>query len=93
MKNSEIRKLKVHTINRLNKFSKKQKELELLLLKQNNKKEFLTVKQLCEEFNISRKTFDRMRDKGLKVLQPKRNGKILVKRDDFINFGSQKSYL
>lgn len=75
----EIYKLKVFTINRLN-------ELKKLIEENNNKKDWLTVSQVIESFNISRKTFDRLREKGLEVSQPKKNGKILVERRILIDF-------
>ena len=78
----ELRKLKVYTINKL-------KKIERLVQPKN--KEWLTVTEVTEEFSISRKTFDRLREKGLEVSQPKRNGKILVNRNDFTNFLIQKT--
>ena len=75
----EMYKLKVYTI-------KKLKSLQKLIEESNNKKDWLTVNEVVENFNISRKTFDRLREKGLKVSQPKRNGKILVERKEIVNF-------
>ena len=79
----ELRKTKAYIINRQIKFEKKP-------LKQIAKKDWLTVKEVSEEFNISRKTFDRLREKGLEVAQPKMNGKILVERRKIINFLKQE---
>lgn len=75
----EMHKLKVYTI-------KKLKSLQKLIEESNNKKDWLSVNEVIEDFNISRKTFDRLRVKGLKVSQPKRNGKILVERHEIVNF-------
>ncbi|MFD2551164.1 hypothetical protein ACFSQP_04985 [Bizionia sediminis] len=74
----EMYKLKVYTI-------KKLKALQRLI-EENQQKDWLTVNEVIEDFNISRKTFDRLREKGLKVSQPKRNGKILVERREIVNF-------
>jgi len=83
MQKEEIRKLKVYTINKLRKMEKQ-------LLENNNKNTWLAVKEVEKEFGISRKTIDRMREKGLNVSQPKRNGKILINRTELITFLSQK---
>lgn len=77
---SEIKKLKIYTI-------KKLKEMERLI--ETKKKDWLTVNEIVEEYSISRKTFDRLREKGLKVSQPKQNGKILVNRTELEIFLSQ----
>lgn len=74
----EMHKLKVYTIKKLMALQK--------LIEESQKKDWLTVNEVIEDFNISRKTFDRLREKGLKVSQPKRNGKILVERKEIVNF-------
>lgn len=74
----EMYKLKVYTIKKLKALQK--------LIEENQQKDWLTVNDVIEDFNISRKTFDRLREKGLKVSQPKRNGKILVERNELVNF-------
>ena len=81
MTKTEVRKLKAFTINRIKRMEK--------LIKEQQKKDWLTVQELVREYNISRKTFDRLRVKGLKVSQPKRNGKILVNRNEFETFLNQ----
>jgi len=81
MTKKEVRKLKAFTINRLKRMEK--------MIKEEQKKDWLTVQELVKEYNISRKTFDRLRVKGLKVSQPKRNGKILVNRNEFETFLNQ----
>lgn len=77
---SEIKKLKIYTIKRLNKMEK---------LIKTKKKNWLTVNEIVKEYSISRKTFDRLREKGLNVSQPKRNGKILVNRNELETFLNQ----
>ncbi|MFV0573635.1 MAG: hypothetical protein ACK5M1_14605 [Xanthomarina gelatinilytica] len=74
----EMYKLKVYTIKKLKALQK--------LIEENQQKDWLTVNEITEDFNISRKTFDRLREKGLKVSQPKRNGKILVERKEIVDF-------
>ena len=73
----KLRKLKIFTNKKLRKI-----EQEL----HSEKKDWITVKEVIEEFKISRKSFDRMREKGLKVSQPKRNGKILINRNELETF-------
>lgn len=74
----EMYKLKVYTIKKLKALQK--------LIEESQQKDWLTVNEVIEDFNISRKTFDRLRVKGLKVSQPKRNGKILVERNELVKF-------
>jgi len=81
MTKTEVRKLKAFTINRIKRMEK--------LIKEHQKKDWLTVPELVKEYRISRKTFDRLRIKGLKVSQPKRNGKILINRNEFETFLNQ----
>lgn len=77
------KKLRAYTINKLKKMEKKLLEIE-------KKNEWITVKEIEEEYSISRKTLDRMREKGLKVSQPSRNGKILVNRKELELFLNQR---
>lgn len=49
-------------------------------------KETFTVDEVLKVYGISRSTFDRYRDSGLKVYQPKRNGRIMVKKVDIDKF-------
>ena len=81
MTKTEVRKLKAFTINRIKRMEK--------LIKEQQKKDWLTVQELVKEYRVSRKTFDRLRIKGLKVSQPKRNGKILINRNEFETFLNQ----
>ena len=81
MTKTEVRKLKAFTINRIKRMEK--------LIKEHQKKDWLTVQELVKEYRISRKTFDRLRIEGLKVSQPKRNGKILINRNEFETFLNQ----
>ncbi|MFD2601762.1 hypothetical protein [Flavobacterium suzhouense] len=49
-------------------------------------KENLTVKQVSDEYGISRKQLDGFRKKGLKVIQKTPNGTIWVKRSELDKF-------
>jgi excisionase family DNA binding protein len=46
----------------------------------------LTVKEVLQEFKISRSTFDRWRAKGLKVYQDKQGSAVRIKRVDVLKF-------
>jgi len=89
-----LQKLKAYEINSINKMRKEQmtflKKLEMdverMLKKQTLPKEWLTITEVMDDFSISRKTFDRLRGRGLEVWQPVPNGKVLVNRNLFINF-------
>lgn len=58
-------------------------KLEKIISEMDSIKTFLTVNEVCREYSISRRTFDRYKNNGLKVYQPKRNGKIIVNREEF----------
>jgi len=81
---NEIKKLKIYTLKQLYKMRQEMRELK-------KKRDWLSVKEVETEFVISRKTIDRMREKGLKVSQPKRNGKILINRNELETFLNTKS--
>lgn len=53
-------------------------------------KDWLSVKELKEEYNISMKMLSGYRLKGLKVVQKVPNGKILVKRSELEKFLTKK---
>lgn len=53
-------------------------------------KDWLTVKDLKDEYGISEKIFRSYRDKGLKVTQKVANGKRLVKRSEIEKFLMKK---
>ncbi|KPE50111.1 helix-turn-helix domain-containing protein [Chryseobacterium indologenes] len=65
-----------------------EKRVRLLedLLEEKTLKEMFTVEEVINVYGISRSTFDRYRDSGLKVYQPKRNGRIMVKKVDIDKF-------
>ena len=65
-----------------------EKRVKLLedFLEQKTLKETFTVDEVLKVYGISRSTFDRYRDSGLKVYQPKRNGRIMVKKIDIDKF-------
>ncbi len=71
-----LQKLKAFEIKRIREMEKRQKVFFNEILKKSGpKRDFLTIKQLCEKYSLSRKTFDRLREKGLPVIQSIRNGK------------------
>ena len=65
-----------------------EKRVKLLedFLEEKTLKETFTVEEVLKVYGISRSTFDRYRDSGLKVYQPKRNGRIMVKKADIDKF-------
>lgn len=85
-KKNEIKKMKVYLINKLVKLQREQSEVLEMLNREINKGELLTVKQVLNDFNISRSTFDRWRGKGLKVYQDMPKSAIRVKREDVLKF-------
>ena len=74
------------------KLKKRIKNLEKMLIELSNFKEFLTPKEVELEYRICRKTLSRYRNEGLKVVQAKRNGKILVKRTELEKFLNSNKY-
>ena len=75
------------------KLKKRIKKIEEILFEMSNFREVLTPKEIELEYGISRKTLSRYRSEGLKLIQPKRNGKILVKRTEIEKFlNSKKSW-
>ena len=74
------------------KLKKRIVELEKIILKINNFQEILTKKEICEDYKISPKTFDRYKSEGLKHSQAKRNAKIFVKRTDYEKFIATKKW-
>lgn len=69
-------------------------ETRKLLLDISERPEFaiqwLSVKDLEIEFGITRKVFDGYRKKGLKVIQKKQNGGILIRRCELEKFLTKK---
>lgn len=75
------------------KLKKRIKKIEEILFELSNFREVLTPKEIELEYGISRKTLSRYRSEGLKLIQPKRNGKILAKRTEIEKFlNSKKSW-
>ena len=72
------------------KLKKRIKKIEEILFEMSNFREVLTPKEIELEYGISRKTLSRYRNEGLKFIQPKRNGKILVKRTEIEKFLNSK---
>lgn len=53
-------------------------------------KEWLSVKNLETEFGITRKVYEGYRKNGLKVIQKKQNGGILIRRSELEKFLTKK---
>jgi len=87
--NKSNQKLAAYVIKSNQQLKKRIKELERIISEMNNFKENLTVKEVCEIYRISERTFYRYRDGGMKVSQPKRNGKIIVNRKEFEKYLNQ----
>ena len=83
-------KLAKYVILENKKLNKRIKNLEKIILEINSFKDVLTPKEIELEYGFSRKTLDRYRLDGLKVIQPKRNGKILIKRTEIEKFLNSK---
>lgn len=64
---------------------KRVKSLEEFL-EERTLKETFTVEEVIKVYGISRSTFDRYREAGLKVYQPSRNGRIMIKKVDIDKF-------
>lgn len=73
------KKLALYIFKENRKLKRKIKELEILINEKSKFKGLLTVKEVCEHFGFSEKTFYRYKDMGLKVVQKGRNAKIYVK--------------
>jgi len=80
------KKLALYIFKENRKLKRKIKELESLISEKSNFKELFTVKEACEHFGFSEKTFYRYRDMGLKVIQKSRNTKVFVKKIDIEKF-------
>jgi ACT domain-containing protein len=65
-----------------------EKRVKLLedFLEEKSLKETFTVQEVIKVYGISRSTFDRYREAGLKVYQPSRNGRIMIKKADIDKF-------
>ena len=81
-----IQAFKVYNLNKLIQLKKQQQEFFEEIRKQKSVNNWLTVKDVMEEFKISRKTFDRWRIDGLKVYQKTPKATIRIKRKDLINY-------
>lgn len=82
-------KLVAYVIKSNQQLKKRINKLERIISEMDNFKENLTVKEVCEMYRISERTFYRYRDDGMKVSQPKRNGKIIVNRKEFEKYLNQ----
>lgn len=88
MENKKIANL----INMNLKLKKRIRELEIKISIGKNE-DVLSVKEVLEILNISRKTFDRYVSQGLiKVSKPKLNGRIFIKKSEIENTLKIKRY-
>jgi hypothetical protein len=81
-----IHEFKVFNLNQLLKLRNQQKEFFMTVSKERSLEDWLTVKDVMNEFGVSRKTFDRWRIDGLKVSQKKPKAIIIVQRKDVVNY-------
>ena len=92
MTTTEKQKLKAYVIRTMITLRKNQREFFRSIEKEKSLDDLLSPNQVIEELNVSRKTFDRWREKGLKVLQDRPNGAIRVKRSELINYLKNTRY-
>ncbi|MBG27025.1 MULTISPECIES: helix-turn-helix domain-containing protein [Croceibacter] len=84
-------KLRRFVVNRIVKLEKRQKAFFEEIKKEKSLDDILTVKECCEEYKVSRKTFDRWRENGLQIIQKKPNSRIFVKRASVEQFLNRKN--
>lgn len=80
------KKLVLYIIKENRKLKREIKELKKLINEKCNFKELLTVKEACDYFGFSEKTFYRYREMGLTVIQKGRNSKVFVRKIDVEKF-------
>lgn len=93
-----LQKLKAYEINKIRKMEKEQRaflkeireKVEREITEKKSMDDLLTPKQVTDELKISRKTFDRWLEDGLKVLQRTSGTSIRVKRKDLETYLSDK---
>lgn len=96
-----LQELKVFEINKLRKLEREQKafmeeireKFEKEITKKKSMDDLLSPKQITDELNISRKTFDRWLEDGLEILQRTPGSSIRVKRKDLENYLSEKCHV
>ena len=88
----EKQKLKAYVIRTMITLRKNQRDFFRSIEKEKSLDDLLSPNQVIEELNISRKTFDRWREKGLKVLQDRPNSAIRVKRSELMNYLKNTRY-
>lgn len=74
----------VKTVIRINKV------LEKLEEKPDFEKEWLTIKEIDDEFNISRRRIMKFEKDGLKIIRKVRGGGIIIKRSELVKFLTKK---
>lgn len=85
-------KLAIYVFKENKKLKRQILDLQEIIFQTCRIKEYLTVNEVCEIFKISRRTFDRYRSEGLKTLQPKKNGKRLIRKIDIENFLTKRNH-
>lgn len=82
----ETKKIKRYVINEMRRMKKRQLNFFERIEGKKDLEDYLTIEEIEKEFNISRSTFNRYRQQGLKVLQNGYNGRITVKKGDYVEF-------
>jgi hypothetical protein len=82
----ELKKLKVFTINRLNRMKRQIEESLSECKQEKSQDDFLTVKQVIDQYGYSAKTIYRWKNKGLQVYQREYKGTITIKRINLENY-------
>lgn len=82
----ESKKIKRYVINEMRRMKKRQLEFFELIEGKKGLEDYLTIDEVAKEFGISRSTFYRYRQQGLKVLQNGYKGRISVKKGDYVEF-------
>ncbi|WP_281778019.1 helix-turn-helix domain-containing protein [Croceibacter atlanticus] len=83
-------KLKAYVINQMVKMRKNQQAFFEEMKKEKSLDDILKVSEVCNYYKVSRKTFDRWVDRGLKIIQEKPNATIFVKRANVEQFLNRK---
>lgn len=82
----ESQKIKRYVINEMRRMKKRQLEFFERIEGKKGLEDYLTIEEIEKEFNISRSTFNRYRQQGLKILQNGFKGRITVKKGDYVQF-------
>jgi hypothetical protein len=81
----------VKTVISTNKLLKKLEErTNTYIEKPDFEKEWLTIKEIDDEFNISRRRIMKFEKDGLKIIRKVRGGGIIIRRSELIKFLTKK---